>query len=73
MFEAETKEAEVLIQQYIDFNGQLLGRIEEYQAGIDSRLENVRVRIAEQQAEIAKMAMDAKAIAIELEETQEGK
>ena len=71
-FEAETKEAEVLIQQYIDFNGQLLGRIEEYQAGIDSRLENVRVRIAEQQAEIAKMEMDAKAIAIELEQTQKG-
>ena len=71
-FEAETKEAEVLIQQYIDFNGQLLGRIEEYQAAIDSRLETVRIRMAEQQAEIAKMEMDAKAVAIELEETQKG-
>ena len=71
-FEVETEETEALIQQYIAFNVQLLGRIEEYQSAIDSRLENVQVRIAEQQAEIAKIEMDAKAIAIELEGTREG-
>ena len=45
-FEAETKKAEALIQQYIDFNRQLPGRIEECRSAIDSRLENVRVRMA---------------------------
>ena len=67
-FEGETAETEARIQKYIDFNDQLLARIEEYQTDIDNRLESVRTNMAEQQANIDKIEMDAKATATELEE-----
>ena len=51
-FEAETSEVEGRIQQYIDFNAQLLGRIAEYQDSIDSRLAQVESSIQEQRTRI---------------------
>ena len=58
-FEGETAETETRIQAFLDFNTALLARLEEYQADIGARLERVRTSIAEQQAEIDRLAQEA--------------
>ena len=58
-FEVETSEVETRIQQYIDFNAQLLERIADYQQRIDSRLATVGASIAEQQANIEQILQEA--------------
>ena len=68
-FEGETAETETRIQAFLDFNAALLTRLEEYQSDIGARLERVRASIAEQQAEIDRLAEEAQEIAAEDEES----
>ena len=67
-FDVETSEIETRIQQYFDFNAQLLARIEEYQQSIDARLEEAETAIAEQRAAIEELAQEEGEAAAPVEE-----
>ena len=58
-FEEETVETESRIQAYLDFNAALLTRLEEYQADIGARLQRIKTSIAEQQASIDRLELEA--------------
>ena len=57
-FAGEVSEVEARIQQYLDFNAQLLARIEEYQQAIDARLAETETSLEEQRAAIEEIAQD---------------
>ena len=57
-FDVETSEVEARIQGYLDFNAQLLARIDEYQRSIDARLVEAEASIAEQQAVIEELGKE---------------
>ena len=64
-FEEETEAVEARIQAYLDFNAELLDRLEEYQADIGARLERVRASIADQHARIDALEEEAQSLAAE--------
>ena len=67
-FAGETAETEARIQAFLDFNAALLTRLEEYQADIGARLARVQASIEEQQADIDRLAEEARERPIETEE-----
>lgn len=62
-FEAETAEIEARIQKYLDFNAELLAKIESYQTAVKDRLTSLRQTLAEQQALIEELEAEAQDIA----------
>ena len=70
-FEEETVETEARIQAYLDFNVELLTRLEEYQADIGARLERVKASIEEQQANIDRLEREAQELVAREEGTGE--
>ena len=57
-FAGEVSEVEARIQQYLDFNAQLLARINEYQQAIDVRLAETQASLEEQRTAIKEIAED---------------
>ena len=55
-FAVEVSEVETRIQQYLDFNAQLLARINEYQQAIDASLAETEASLEEQRAAIKQIA-----------------
>ncbi len=64
-FEEETSDIEARIQDYLDFNAELLTRLEDYQADISARLERVQASIDEQQASIDVLEEEAQRLSTE--------
>ena len=67
-FEGETGEIEDRIQEYIDFNEKLFTSIAEYQASIESRVDDVKASVDEQLQQIEQLQQEAKDLAKEIEE-----
>ena len=67
-FEEETVETESRIQAYLDFNAELLDRLDEYQADISARLQRIKTSIAEQQANIDRLEREAQELVAREEE-----
>ena len=67
-FEGETGEIENRIQEYIDFNEKLFTSIAEYQASIESRVDDVKASVDEQLQQIEQLQQEAKDLAKEIEE-----
>lgn len=67
-FDEETAKIEARIQEYVDFNEKLFASIEQYQAGIGSRVDAVRESVLEQQQRIAQIEQEARDLAEEIEE-----
>ena len=67
-FEGETEEIEARIQEYIDFNEKLFTSIAEYQASIESRVDDVRASVDEQLQQIEQLQQEAKDLEKEIEE-----
>ena len=65
-FEGETGEIETRIQEYIDFNEKLFTSIAEYQASIESRVDDVRASVDKQLQQIEQLQQEAKDLAKEL-------
>ena len=59
VFALEVDEVNERIQQYIDFNAQLLASIEEYQRSIDALLAETETSIAEQRAAIVQIGQES--------------
>ena len=59
-FDVETAEIEARIQAYLDFNAELLTRIETYQAEVEQRLADAQTQIAEQVAELERIEQEAR-------------
>ena len=70
VFEGETGEIETRIQEYIDFNEKLFTSIVEYQANIESRVNNVRAIVDEQLQQIEQLQQEAEDLVQELAESE---
>ena len=57
--DVEASEVEARVQQYLDFNAQLLERIAEYQSAVESRLAQVEESITQQTERLAQIREEA--------------
>ena len=57
-FDTETAEVETRINEYIEFNRQLLTAIQGYQTAVQARLESAQAQLAEQEAALVELTED---------------